>query len=91
MQFSGRTDQTTEDNMATGKEHEVEGKLDQAKGSVKEGFGALTGDRSTELEGKSDRLKGNLQESYGKLKDDLENDSIDRDIDRDINRNKDRF
>ena len=73
--------------MATGKEHELEGKLDQAKGAVKEGFGALTGDRSTELEGKVDRLKGNLQESYGKLKDDLENDDIDRDLDR----NKDRY
>jgi uncharacterized protein YjbJ (UPF0337 family) len=69
--------------MATGKEHEVEGKLDQVKGSVKEGFGALTGDRSKEIEGKAERIKGNVQESYGKLKDDLENDDrLDRDRDR---------
>lgn len=58
--------------MATGKEHEVEGKLDQVKGAVKEGFGALTGDRSTEIEGKAERLGGKIRESYGKLKDDLE-------------------
>lgn len=70
--------------MATGKEHEVEGKLDQAKGAVKEGFGALTGDRSTEIEGKAERIKGNIKESYGELKDDLENtDRLDRDRDRD--------
>jgi uncharacterized protein YjbJ (UPF0337 family) len=60
--------------MATGKEHEVEGKLDQVKGAVKEGFGALTGDRSTEIEGKAERLGGKIRESYGKLKDDLETD-----------------
>ncbi len=58
--------------MASGKEHEVEGKLDQVKGAVKEGFGALTGDRSTEIEGKAERLGGKVRESYGKLKDDLE-------------------
>lgn len=57
--------------MATGKEHEGEGKLEQAKGAVKEGWGALTGDRSTEAEGKMDRAKGSVQEEYGKLKSDL--------------------
>ena len=60
--------------MATGKEHEVEGKLDQLKGAVKEGFGALTGDRSTEIEGKGERAKGKIQEEYGKIKSDLTND-----------------
>ena len=60
--------------MATGKEHEAEGKLDQLKGAVKEGFGALTGDRSTEAEGKGDRAKGKIQEGYGKLKSDLTDD-----------------
>lgn len=57
--------------MATGKEHESEGKLDQLKGAVKEGFGALTGDRSTEAEGKIERTKGKVQEEFGKLKSDL--------------------
>lgn len=57
--------------MATGKEHEVEGKLDQVKGAIKEGYGALTGDRSKEAEGKLERARGSLQENYGKLKSDL--------------------
>lgn len=61
--------------MATGAEHQDKGKLEQAKGAVKEGFGALTGDRSTELEGKAERAKGNVREAYGKLKSDLENDN----------------
>jgi len=60
--------------MASGKEHEAEGKLDQIKGAIKEGFGALTGDRSTEIEGKAQRAGGHLRESYGELKDELEND-----------------
>lgn len=57
--------------MASGDEHEVKGKLEQVKGAVKEGFGALTGDRSTEIEGKADRAKGALREGYGKAKNDL--------------------
>lgn len=65
--------------MATGKEHEVEGKIDQVKGAVKEGFGALTGDRSTEIKGKAERLGGKIREEYGKLKDDIETDRIDPD------------
>jgi uncharacterized protein YjbJ (UPF0337 family) len=58
--------------MATGKEHEAEGRLDQAKGAVKEGWGALTGDRSTEAEGKLERAKGKLQEGYGRVKSEAE-------------------
>lgn len=57
--------------MASGKEHESEGKIDQLKGAIKEGWGALTGNRSTETEGKMDRAKGSLQEGYGELKSDL--------------------
>jgi uncharacterized protein YjbJ (UPF0337 family) len=60
--------------MATGKEHQNEGNLDQLKGAVKEGFGALTGDRSTEAKGKLERAKGKLQEEYGKIKSDLTDD-----------------
>jgi len=60
--------------MPTGKEHEVEGKLEKIKGAAKEGFGALTGDRSTEIEGKAERVKGNVREAYGKLKGDVERD-----------------
>ena len=47
---------------------EVEGKYDQAKGSVKEGFGRLTGDEEMEAEGSADKLKGDLQEGWGGTK-----------------------
>lgn len=69
-------------SMASGNEHEVKGKLDQAKGAIKEGFGALTGDRSTEIEGKAERAKGALREGYGRLKNDLDT-NADNDLDRD--------
>jgi uncharacterized protein YjbJ (UPF0337 family) len=57
--------------MASGAEHSGKGKLEQVKGAVKEGFGALTGDRSTEIEGKAERAKGAVREAYGDLKSDL--------------------
>ena len=68
--------------MATGDEHAIKGKLEQAKGAVKEGFGALTGDRSTEIEGKAERAKGAVREGYGQLKNDLDT-NVDNDLDRD--------
>jgi uncharacterized protein YjbJ (UPF0337 family) len=57
--------------MASGAEHRGKGIVEQVKGAVKEGFGALTGDRSTEIEGKAERAKGAVREAYGNLKDDL--------------------
>jgi uncharacterized protein YjbJ (UPF0337 family) len=47
---------------------EMEGKYDQAKGSVKEGFGRLTGDDRMRAEGSADKLKGDLQEGWGGTK-----------------------
>lgn len=44
---------------------EMEGKFDQAKGSIKENVGAGIGDRDMEAEGKADRAEGNIQEGYG--------------------------
>lgn len=63
--------------MATGKEHEARGMITKLKGAVKEGFGALTGDRSTEAEGKIERAKGSVQEQYGRAKDRLTSDKND--------------
>lgn len=63
--------------MATGKQHETEGKLDKAKGAIKEGFGALTGNRSTEIEGKGERAGGAIQEEYGRIKSDLTDETND--------------
>ena len=47
---------------------EMEGKLDQAKGSVKENVGDAIGDREMERDGKLDRAEGNIQEGYGEGK-----------------------
>ena len=68
--------------MTTHEKDRIKGKFEQAKGAVKEGFGAATGDRSTEIEGKTDRLKGNVREGFGDVKNELN-----RDIDSD-NKNR---
>jgi uncharacterized protein YjbJ (UPF0337 family) len=46
----------------------MEGKYEQAKGSVKEGFGRLTGDDDMQAEGSADKLKGDVQEGWGGAK-----------------------
>ena len=60
--------------MATGDEHQIKGKISKVKGAVKEGIGALTGDRTTEAEGKAERAKGAVQDAYGKVKNDVTRD-----------------
>jgi uncharacterized protein YjbJ (UPF0337 family) len=72
--------------MATGKEHQGKGIVEQVKGAVKEGFGALTGDRKTEVEGKAGRAKGKIREGYGEMKDSVTGSDLDRDLDRDLKR-----
>jgi uncharacterized protein YjbJ (UPF0337 family) len=47
---------------------EVEGKYEQAKGSIKEGFGRMTGNEEMEAEGSTDKLKGDVQEGWGGTK-----------------------
>lgn len=65
--------------MKTGREHQGEGALKRVKGAIKEGFGALTGNRRTEVEGKAERAKGAVQEKYGRVKSDvMRDDDIDR-------------
>lgn len=44
---------------------EVEGKFDQAKGSVKENVGRAIGNKEMETEGVADRASGNIQEGAG--------------------------
>ena len=44
---------------------EVEGKFDQAKGTVKENVGRAMNDRDLETEGSADRAAGNVQEGWG--------------------------
>jgi uncharacterized protein YjbJ (UPF0337 family) len=54
--------------MGAPNEDEMEGKYEQAKGSVKEGFGRLTGDDDLQAEGSADKLKGDVQEGWGGAK-----------------------
>jgi uncharacterized protein YjbJ (UPF0337 family) len=44
---------------------EVKGKLDQAKGTVKENVGRALDDEELESEGAADRAGGNVQEGFG--------------------------
>lgn len=52
---------------------ELDGKLDQAKGKMKEGYGKLTNDQSTEAEGKADQVKGKIKEGLGEAKRKIKN------------------
>jgi uncharacterized protein YjbJ (UPF0337 family) len=44
---------------------EMEGKFDQAKGTVKEKWGQITNDPETESEGRAERAGGKIQEGVG--------------------------
>ncbi|PYR35754.1 MAG: CsbD family protein [Acidobacteria bacterium] len=45
---------------------EVRGKVDQAKGSVKESVGKARNDEDLRNEGEADRIAGNIEEGFGK-------------------------
>ena len=47
----------------------IKGSFDQAKGSVKEGVGKMTGDEKLEAEGKADKVSGKIQNTVGGIKD----------------------
>ncbi|MEJ0012679.1 MAG: CsbD family protein [Bauldia sp.] len=49
----------------------VEGSAKQAKGTVKEAVGKMTGDSKLQAEGKSDKAAGKIQNAVGGLKDTL--------------------
>jgi uncharacterized protein YjbJ (UPF0337 family) len=49
----------------------IKGSAEQAKGSVKEVAGKLTGDAKLEAEGKADKTAGKVQNAVGGLKDTL--------------------
>ena len=50
----------------------IEEKLDQAKGSVKEGLGKLTGDKSLEGEGLAEQVVSKVKEAAEDAKDAVE-------------------
>jgi uncharacterized protein YjbJ (UPF0337 family) len=45
--------------------HQITGGIKQAAGSVEEGFGQLTGNRSTEVSGAVRKVTGQIEGSYG--------------------------
>lgn len=49
-------------------DQEMKGKMDQAKGKVKEEVGKLTNDKSLQAEGKADQAKGKVRETVGETK-----------------------
>ena len=51
------------------KDDKDEGKMDRAKGRMKEAGGALTGDKGKKREGRSDQRKAKAKEKKGDLKD----------------------
>jgi uncharacterized protein YjbJ (UPF0337 family) len=49
----------------------IEGSANQAKGTIKEMAGKVTGDAKLESEGKADKVAGKVQNAVGGLKDTL--------------------
>ena len=47
---------------------EIRGKINKAKGTVKENVGHAVGNRSLENHGAADRRKGSVQETLGKAR-----------------------
>lgn len=49
----------------------IKGAANQAKGSIKETAGKVTGDSKLEAEGKGDKVAGKVQNTVGGIKDTL--------------------
>ena len=47
---------------------EIKGKIQKAKGTVKENIGHAVGNRRMEKDGATDRRKGRVQETLGKVR-----------------------
>jgi uncharacterized protein YjbJ (UPF0337 family) len=47
----------------------IAGSAKEAKGSVKEVFGRVTGDAKLQADGKADKAKGKIQNAIGSVKD----------------------
>jgi uncharacterized protein YjbJ (UPF0337 family) len=52
----------------------IKGSAEQAKGSLKETAGKLTGDTKLEGEGKADKVSGKIKSTVGGIKDTLRGD-----------------
>ena len=52
---------------------QVKGRVEQAKGAVKETTGKAVGDRNLEGQGKADKAAGKVQSTYGDAKEKVKN------------------
>ncbi len=68
-------DHNRDDLTKRGVENSTEGKLEHAKGHVKDAIGGLTGDKSLQAEGKIDQLKGSAKDKLGEVQRDAGRDS----------------
>jgi uncharacterized protein YjbJ (UPF0337 family) len=73
--------ETTQRKESRMNKDQVKGRVEQAKGNVKEGAGKALGDRDLEAEGQVDQAAGKAQATYGdakeKVKDKLR-DAVDK-------------
>lgn len=56
-----------------GADDKASNKIDDLGGKAKEGFGKITGDKSTENEGKLDQAKAGVKDAAEKVKDVFKN------------------
>ena len=50
---------------------QVKGRIEQAKGAVKETTGKVVGNKKLETEGQIDKATGKMQATYGDIKEDV--------------------
>ena len=64
-----------------GNEQQNEGKMEQARGTIKETVGDLTDNERMEREGEYDKAKGTVREGVGNVREDVDNtlDDLQRD------------
>lgn len=65
-----------------GNDQQNEGKLEQARGNIKEGLGDATGNEQMEHEGKIDQAKGNVREGVGDIREGVDRAADDWNKDR---------
>ena len=68
--FRNRSSTSSTSSMGVDRDR-VAGSAQQAKGSVKEGLGSMTGDTKLQAEGRMDKVEGKVQNTVGGIKDTL--------------------
>ncbi len=65
-----------------GNDQQNEGKLEQARGNIKEGLGDATGNEQMKREGQYDQAKGHVREGVGDVKEGVDKAADDLNRDR---------